>query len=201
MTPDRRRRGAPAEIEGRAREDLRFIRDAMERAGSFTALSGWGLVVVGATALVAAAAASRAHGVPAWLQIWITEAVVAATLSTALTARKARRAKTSLFGGPARRFAFSFATPAIAGVVLTAALAGSELATRLPGVWLLLYGTAITTGGAFSVESVPIMGLAFMAAGAAALASPAAWGNAYLAAGFGGLHILFGAIIARRHGG
>ncbi len=40
------------------------------------------------------------------------------------------------------------------------------------------------------------MGLCFMLIGAVALFCPLAWGTAFLAAGFGGLHLIFGLIIA-----
>ena len=73
--------------------------------------------------------------------------------------------------------------------------------TALPGCWLLLYGAAAATGGAFSVRIVPILGLCFMALGVVAFAVPAAWGHWFMAAGFGGLHIGFGLVIARKYGG
>ena len=102
---------------------------------------------------------------------------------------------------PARRFLLSFAPPLAVGAVLTVVLWRGGLGGQLPGLWLLSYGTAVVTGGAFSVRPVPVMGLGFMALGLLAMAVAPAWSNSLLAAGFGGLHLLFGWIIARRHGG
>jgi hypothetical protein len=48
---------------------------------------------------------------------------------------------------------------------------------------------------------VPLMGLCFMVLGTVALCCPSNWGNAFLAGGFGGLHVIFGAVIARKYGG
>ena len=115
--------------------------------------------------------------------------------------RKARGAGLSLFSGPGRRFALSFAPPLFAGALLTFVLFAAGRSSVLPGLWLLLYGTGVVTGGAFSVRIVPVMGLCFMLAGAIALFLPAAWSNAVMAAGFGLIHVVFGVLIARRHGG
>ena len=118
---------------------------------------------------------------------------------------KARRSGAALWtssrGAPAYRFALAYAPPLVAGFVLTPVFAATDLMARLPGCWLLLYGTALAAGGAQSVRIVPLMGAAFMALGAIAFAAPAQWGHFFLAAGFGGLHIGFGLVIARRYGG
>lgn len=192
---------APKPLHDRALDNLRFIRQTMERAGSFTAVPGWGQVAVGATALVAAFLAARQPSPELWLATWLGEAIVALVIGGSAMVRKAYAVHDPILSGPGRRFGLSFLPPMIVGGLLTVALYRAGQAHALPGTWLSLYGAGFVTGGAFSVRIVPVMGICFMAMGAVALFAPAAWGNGLMAAGFGGLHILFGTIIARRYGG
>lgn len=184
-----------------AEDNLRFIRDTMERAATFTAVPGRGGIGMGATALAAAAASLATRTPAAWLAVWLGAAALAAVIGSVAMARKATRTGTDLFSGAARRFLLTLTPPLAAGALLTLAFARGGRMETLPGIWLLLYGTAVVTGGAMSVRPVLAMGALFMLLGAAALASPAAWGTAYLAAGFGGLQIAFGIVIAGKHGG
>jgi hypothetical protein len=191
----------PIPIDARAADHLRYIRETMERAAEFTAVPGWGGVAMGITALAAAFVAARQASPRAWLAVWLIEAFVAVTIAAATAATKAHRANSRLFSGPGRKFLLSFAPPIVVGGLLTFALVHAGAFIALPGVWLLLYGTAIVTGGAFSVRVVPVMGLCLMALGATALFTPAAWGDVLMAAGFGVVQIGFGIWIARHHGG
>jgi hypothetical protein len=191
----------PETLQARAADNLRYIRETMERAGSFTAVPGWGGVLMGFVALAAAAFAVRQHDPRAWLETWFVAAGVALLAGGWAMDRKARRAGVGLMSGVARRFAFGLLPPLAAGAVLTFALARMGLTGLLPGTWLLLYGVAVVTAGISSIRAVPLMGLAFMLLGTSALAAPAWLGNVFLAAGFGGLQIGFGLVIARRHGG
>ncbi|MGH7537408.1 MAG: hypothetical protein ACREMF_02125 [Gemmatimonadales bacterium] len=191
---------SPQPLADRALDNLRYIRATMERAGSFTAVPGWGQVGVGATALVAAIVAARQPSSLNWLVTWLVEAIVALALGGWTMVRKARVVNDSLLTGPGRRFGLSFLPPVAVGGLLTVALYLGGEGALLPAVWLLLYGTGVVTGGAFSVPVVPVMGLGFLLLGAVALFVPSL-GNWLLAAGFGGLHIVFGFWIARRYGG
>ena len=156
---------------------------------------------MGITAVAAAWLAHRQATPTAWLAIWLVEAFVAVAIAAPAAATKAHRADSALFSGPGRMCVLSFAPPILVGGLLTIALFRAGAVSVLPGLWLLLYGTAIVTGGAFSVRIVPLMGLCITAFGAAAVFSPASWGDAWMAAGFGGVQIVFGAWIARRFGG
>jgi hypothetical protein len=191
----------PIPIDARAADHLRYIRETMENAAEFTAVPGWGGVAMGITALVAAFVASRQATPRAWLIVWLFEAFVAVAIAAPAAATKAHRANSALFSGPGRKFVLSFAPPIVAGGLLTYSLYHAGALFALPGVWLLLYGTAIVTGGAFSVRIVPVMGLCLMLLGAAALFAPASWGDAFMAAGFGIVQMAFGWWIARHYGG
>ncbi|HEX2062459.1 MAG TPA: hypothetical protein VHK90_17095 [Thermoanaerobaculia bacterium] len=191
----------PAPMHEHALNNLRFIREAMERAGAFTSIPGWGGVAVGITAVVAAAIAHSSPPSSAWLLIWLGEAVVAASIAGITMFRKARRAHVSFSGGPARRFFVSYFAPIVAAAVLTALLARHGWFGALPPVWLLLYGASFVSSGAFSIPVVPVMGVCFMILGLVACFVPFAAANALLGVGFGGLHVIFGVVIARRYGG
>ena len=155
----------------------------------------------GVIALAAAWIAAGSETDVGWLTVWTAAASLAAAISFAAAARKARRSGGTLWSLPARRFALSLAPPLAAGAALTPVLFRAGLVDALPGAWLLLYGAGVVTGGAFSVRIVPLTGVALMLAGALALAIPD-WGrDAWMAAGFGGIHLAFGAALAWRHGG
>lgn len=204
---------APPALRDRALQDLSFIRRTMEGAASFTDVPGWGLVGIGGLALAAAVVAARQPTAERWLAAWLATAALAVTLGSAATFRKLRRRAAGdgaqLLNVPARKFLLSF-WPAIAsGALLTLALVepwvpgiDARIAAHvLPGLWLLLYGVGITTAGAYSVRAVPLMGLGFMTLGVVTLFVPTLDGDLAMALGFGVLHVGFGVVIARRHGG
>jgi hypothetical protein len=201
VIPLRPRRTDPPELHDRAMDNLSYIRGMMEQAATFTAVSGWGQLVIGITAIGAALIASRQALPWAWAATWVAEAGIAAGISVASMTLKSHAANMPLLSGPIRKLVLSFSPPIIVGVVLTAVLVNHGLFAFLPGVWMLLYGAAVVSAGTFSVRSVPVMGAAFMLVGAATFLAPVAWTTILMIVAFGGLHIGFGIWIALRHGG
>lgn len=191
----------PPALHDRAIDNLDFIRQAMERAGSFTAVSGTGIVAIGVIALIAGAIASRQAEPNAWMGVWLGAAAAAVVIELTLTARKARALGLPIDSGPGRKFALAFTPTLVAGAILTAAVTPASPRDLLVGLWLLLYGAGVTAGGALSVPVVPVMGASFMLAGGVALLLPPSLGNWMMMGGFGLLHIVFGFYIARRYGG
>jgi len=184
-----------------ALDQLHFIRHTMESATSFTAVPGWGTVALGLTAIAAALVARSLDSRVIWVLLWLGEAVLAGLISLVAMVKKTGSLAKLATSIPARKCALSLAPPLAAGGVLTLIMMDHHLYGILPGMWLMLYGVAVITGGAFSVRVVPVMGICFAVFGTIALALPASWANGIMAAGFGGLHVLFGMIIARKHGG
>ena len=198
---------APRPIHDKALDNLEFIRSTMERAGSFTAVSGWGMVLIGLVGVVlanhAGAVTQSAYGTAQshWLWTWLLAAALGAIIGVTSMMLKARRAGETMTQGPARKFGLSVLPPFVVGALLTYVLWNAKQIHLLPPVWLLCYGAGVMTGGAFSLRVVPVMGVCFLLLGTVALFAPVTWSGWLLAAGFGGLHILFGLIIARRYGG
>lgn len=191
----------PAALADHAADQLAFIRDTMVRAGRFTAVSGKGMIATGCVGTVAALAAPRTSSAAQWLGVWLVAAVAAVAVSLLAVARKAKRSGQSLNAGPARTFALAFAPPLVAGALLTGACIVVDVWNLLPGTWLVCYGAAVVSGGAFSVRAVPALGTVLVVLGAAALFLPVFTHAWLLGAGFGLSHLVFGIFITRYHGG
>lgn len=189
----------PPALHEHALSNIRYIREAMERAAGFTSIPGWGGFAIGLSAIAAGTIAHEYQHL--WLSVWLGEALVALLIGFTSMYRKAKRAGVSFTAPAARRFFSSYFAPLIAGAALTVVLARNGWFAALPAVWLLLYGASFISSGTFSIPVVPVMGICFMLLGLAACFTPLAVGNLLLLAGFGGLHVIFGWIIARRYGG
>src|SRR5688572_10484965 len=98
----------PAPIHEHAFDNLRYIREAMERASAFTSIPGWGGVLVGVSGVITAVIAHSRPASKEWLWTWLIDAFVAALIGGAAMALKAKKANVSFTGAPARRFFVSY---------------------------------------------------------------------------------------------
>jgi hypothetical protein len=188
-------------LNERAIESLEFIRTTMARSAPFTAVPGRGGIAMGAVALVAAAAGVRTSDDWQWLAIWLLAALSAIPLGFIAMRWKARRYGIALWSAAGRRFAQGFVPALVAGAVLSGVLINSGRFDMLPATWLLLYGAGVLAGATASVAILAWLGAGIMVLGAAAAVTGIAWRDLWLGAGFGGLQMIFGVVIARKHGG
>jgi hypothetical protein len=191
----------PPSLGSRAIDNLQFIRETMERSTHFTAVPGYGAILMGVTAVAAAWIANGQPFIRDWLITWLGEAALAFSIGLLAMWQKSKLANTSLTSVPARKFAMSFLPPLVCGIVVTLGLWRYSYFTAMVPAWIMLYGAAVATGGAFSVRVVPIMGWCFIVLGATAFFLPASYGNVMMGLSFGFLHIVGGIIIARKFGG
>ena len=192
---------AAVRLDERAAESLEFIRTTLARSATFTSVPGYGGIGMGVIAAAAAALGARQGDDHAWLAIWLGAAVVAAPLALFAMWRKARRHGLSLWSANGRRFAQGFLPALVAGGVLTWALVSTSHMDLVPATWLLLYGAGVLAGSSASIPVLAWLGAAFMLLGIGAAATAPAWRDVWLGAGFGGLQVIFGVMIARKHGG
>src|SRR5262245_60365969 len=183
-TPNRRPDPSrPTAIDAGALENLRYIRETIAAAGTFTTVPGKGCIGMGLTALVAAGLETVPQLASSWLQIWVGAAIMAAAVALFFMEEKAKAQGLSLRRAVARRFFMTLVPAFVAGGVLTAALAHDVSRSSITGIWLLLYGSGLAACGVFAPRAVLTAGLAFMALGTVALGLPPTWAPGILALG------------------
>lgn len=191
----------PVNIGDRAFDNLKFIRETMERSTVFTSVPGYGGVLMGATAIGAAIVAEMQPTIREWLVVWVVEAVLAGSIGFLAMWQKAKLANSKLLTKPGRKLMMNSLPPMLCGVFITIGLYRYGYFDAMIPTWILCYGAAVVCSGAFSVRVVPIMGWLFIAVGAIATFLPGSFQNLMMALSFGVLHVVFGFVIARRFGG
>ena len=156
---------------------------------------------MGLVGLGAAFAVSTTRLQQHWLSVWLAAAAVAGAVGGTLMVRQSRIHGHTLFGAPLRKFLLCLLPAIFAGAVLTAVEWGDGNVAAVPGIWLLLYGSALIAASATTTRFVGAMGALFVLLGGVAFLSPASTHNFLLATGFGGLHLVFGIFLGRLNHG
>jgi hypothetical protein len=201
----------PIALEAVALEHLSFIRQTMARSAPLTAVSGWGMVAMGVAAIAGGYVAALRRTPDWWIWTWLAVAAIGCLAGFVTTVFKGRRLNAPFFPDVLWRFALNLFPAILAGVVITELFYERNLDALMPGLWLMMYGVGVVTGGAFSIRILPIMGACFMVLAVSAWYPPVdVWtpvigslrvADIYLMGGFGALHIVCGFIIARRYNG
>lgn len=197
----RKKESEPTNIGDRAIDNLKFIRETMERSSVFTSVPGYGGIFMGVTAIGAALIANNQVRTTDRMIVWLVEAFLACCIGFFAMWQKSKITKTSLVSIPAKKFALGFLPPLLCAVFITLGFWRLGHFDLMIPVWILLYGAAVVCGGASSVRIVPIAGWSFIALGVITFMLPFEFGSLMMALSFGGLHIVFGAIVARKFGG
>jgi hypothetical protein len=183
-------------IDSHAAATLRYIRDSMEGAASFVVPGSAG-IALGVIGLLAAALSSAPTLHEYWIGIWLTAALAAAGVGSALLVRESSLRGLRLIGTPIRKFALCLVPSLAAGLIMTAVHWSYGNLHAIPGSWLLFYGCALISASTVTTRTIGILGGSFAVLGVLALLLPGGAQIMMLGAGFGGLHIIFGILIGR----
>jgi hypothetical protein len=164
----------------KAAENLKVIRQLMERPIRYSTMSGWSGIFAGCVAIVGLVLDSAVYGAyrdpveAMWfnLGVWAAILVIAFAGVTTLTLLRERAQGIPLWSAAKRRFLMTILPAFIAGAGLTLAIVyrwywqvGPNQWGLIPAIWMLFYGVACWQVGAFSIGEMRVMGAAFILAG------------------------------------
>ncbi len=187
-----------------AYENLRHIREVMERSVRHSTLSGLSGILVGIWAVLGVLVThfvvydgQPAVALPAghlWMfgVTWLAVLGLSAFTDFFLTKRPAVAVGKRVFSPLGARITQAIAPAFFAGLALSLYLLWHHEVSQVWPFWMACYGVAGCAVGLFSVRAVSLLGWAFVVAGAATLFLPLSWGLWMMAVSFGGFHIVYG---------
>jgi hypothetical protein len=186
-----------------AYENLRVIRDVMDRSTKHSTLSGFSGILVGIWAILGVFASAYtlktdlkgsvyAAELVALGSIWLAVLGLSAATDFVFTKSRAVRVGKQVFSNLGVQMIRAAAPGFVTCLLITFFFALHQNIQSVWPYWMLCYGIAICSVGQFSVREVSWLGWGFILLGAIALAVPMSLSLTLLAAGFGGLHIIYG---------
>jgi len=194
-------------IRSEAEENLRVIRNLMEKATIYRAVSAPGALIGGTCSvalLVFALVPSRSVEVVPFLGSWISVLAFTSLANFWLLHRDAAR-RGDAFISPGMRLALRAMLPALLGGGVCTFVQGEGGYALTASLWVLLYGISLLAAAHFAPKSINWLGRAFFVAGAALIASGACifnwWRGAdqtaiahgIMGATFGAFHLVYAA--------
>jgi hypothetical protein len=191
-----------------AEENLRVIRDLMERSTKYSTFSGFSGILAGVASIVGCIITQMLQArypqpadfrVP-FLLTWSAVIFFAIGGDYLLTKRRAARVGKHILSRLGKQIVLAAAPGLGMGALLTLYFLQRNLLTDIYPVWMLCYGIAVSAVGLFSQREVTALGAAFLLTGAVTLLCFPALGLPMMAVSFGGFHIVYALAVSRRDG-
>lgn len=196
-------------------DDIREIREMMDKSSRFISLSGWSGVSAGIFALLGAYIGYRNIYVdPSYsaydrivlssenwwtlLLIAITTLLLSIIFGIYFTTRKARQNNQPIWGSTSKRLVVNLMIPLIAGGILCLMLLMKGYIGLVAPMTLLFYGLSLVNASKYTLSEMKSLGILEIVLGLVAIQF-IGYGLIFWAVGFGLLHIIYGIIMHFRY--
>ncbi|MBD8488630.1 hypothetical protein IFO69_07735 [Echinicola sp. CAU 1574] len=196
-------------------EDLKDIRDIMNRSSKFISLSGMSGISAGVFALIAAFVAYKtvyveqvdldyntilisSDSIMKLMVIGAVTLLCSIAAGVLFTKRTAQKKKQKLWDYQTKRILINLAIPILTGGILCVTLLSHGLIGLIAPLTLIFYGLSLVNASKYTLGEVRSLGLAEIVLGLLA-AYFVGFGLLFWAIGFGVLHIVYGVVMQLKY--
>jgi len=186
-------------------EDLKAIREMMEKSSKFLSLSGLSGVMAGITAIAGASVAyfyilgqSRAVAVPMLLIDAFLTLVISIGFGILFSARKAKKRKLKLINSVTLKIAYNLAIPLATGGILSIIMIYRGQIELVAAITLIFYGLGLINASKYTLDEIHYLGITEIILGIGA-ALFLYHGIIFWTIGFGLCHIIYGSIMYKKY--
>jgi hypothetical protein len=188
-------------------EDIKAIREMMEKSSKFQSINGLSLIIAGLIAVTGAVFAylyllrdpslthyNRTQEVLILLAVALVVLVLAVGVITLFSWQKARKNSQKLYNKVTMRAAYNLMIPLVAGGIFSLALIFNGNVGYIAATTLIFYGLALINASKYTVGEIHVLGICEVIIGLLAVIY-LYHGIYWWTFGFGIIHIIFGIIV------